>query len=315
MNRIFLLMVYASVLLAGCVSQTPHDVAGKYIHPGEATAAKRYDLEQLAPYVDLVPLEKDIDGLKRQVRTLNAAFSQASDDLKRKEQYAEEVTFYGSIVAAAAAIRSKLGWVKAGTAIAGGGALFNAHYSIEVQAANYRTAADALNCIDKAIAALPDQFWSATYTADGRMIPDRTEYSKDDAGNTDADTQASYDVLANIWTTTNQQIGAVVSQLRDKQSSLQLATPSSADIQKVISVSKQADANSSKTATNLKSNASFVVEQLRSGQLTPLAIGIFDLAEATAKTTKFDELSIDTIKQALMLPSRIQECAVATGSK
>jgi hypothetical protein len=184
----------------------------------------------------ILPVARSFERVKAQIDAHYATWTTAASDLSTGRDSLSNTKFGGAVVGALGAIVSKVDVTKLGAATAGGAGVWDSQYQLQVQAGNYRLAADAMRCIHTKVTKLPPAFWSATYdTSSGRegsmklSIDEYKKFAKDDD-----DLIAGYNRLQLLFETINASITVVRDRLQVKQESVTIATPSAEAIQNAL---------------------------------------------------------------------------------
>ena len=319
-NHRSMALVVAALITAGCAPM-PMNVAmpaapvGARLSPAEI----RYGL---TAEDGIMPVEVRADAIKAQIAAYRKAWRAREQTLASESGIASNAQFLGVLIGAAGAIKGQASVGRQGAGVAGVSSLYASHYDIAVQASNYRLGADAMECMFGKVDAVPDRFWTATYTIDGSMRMSLDDFLTNQKQNTPPNsyTTEAYDILAHLNAALYNRIQEIARRLKSAQLAIVLATPSAADIQAAVTQGVVAHTTAQIASPALNEGADpdapAPPAPAASGGSTPTAAATKKRnSERMERVSDFSKLPVATIRQALQLPAETQACVAVIGSK
>ncbi|MEP7101216.1 MAG: hypothetical protein ABI781_11950 [Burkholderiales bacterium] len=273
--------------------------------PAEGPASTKADAAADARYGlgagdGMMPVEVTPEGIRAQIKAYRKAWSDREALLRKEGGVTSNLQFLGILTAGYAALSSNVRLGKTGMGVAGLSSLYSSHYEIEVQATNYRIAADAMQCMFSKVTAVPDSFWDATYRKNGEVRPSTEDFDE----MLDDDAKAALASLPSLNATIHGRIQEIAHRLSEAQRKVQLATPTVADVTKAVSAEVAATAKAEKVGKKLTDG----LQTMAFMNLAPTAD-----AESKERTSAFARLPVETIQRALKLPAETSTCVVLIG--
>jgi hypothetical protein len=325
------------VLVVGCATRPsvpiyPTAIAPTYGTSQETVSAAeaRYKVGdvQLSQYQRTLLLEKSYAGVLAQLRAHQAQWQSKAEEIDGNVDDNGNLQFGAAALGGLGILLGSPDVGKLGAGVAGGAGVYANHYQLTVQADNYRRAADAVQCMYKRIAALPESFWNSMYTADGEMKEDKEYYTSPhhamagsmaasaatkaanpaSAPQASADAQRAakeqtateaasqgYDTLAGLWFSIHDALLEIRKRLAASQRATRLAAPSSTEI--ATALQQKAD-NKDAASTQGKS--------LQDAPNTKA-----ELAKVAAPSGL---PSAQVLQQAIQLPKDLDACVALIGA-
>ncbi|WP_157050639.1 hypothetical protein [Herbaspirillum rhizosphaerae] len=103
----------------------------------------------------LIPA-KDLLEAKKNVKIYSDFYNQAFVELKQSSYSIDDTTFLGGLLGVIGGVAKSVETAATGGVIAAGGSVVSSRYSLEVQAANYRSAYTAMRCMWRKISVVSD---------------------------------------------------------------------------------------------------------------------------------------------------------------
>lgn len=286
-------------------------------------------------------IEQTYNGMDAQIRAHIEVWSAEAKQLSKGTDVVSNTQFGGVVLGGIGAAADALGASRLGAAIAGGAGVWGNRYQLEVQSANYHTAAGAMRCILNEINQVGKPFWDTYFYDDGTGFRfGRVFFQQQPA--TDLVTSAA-DTLEGLPKTVNTAIKSVRDKLEVAQKNIKLVTPSADDIANALKKARDNESRSQQQTraviagvsaneqtlrhkitahnANMRNLASDLSKQavadqqhhtqvaLDLGLKKPVA-GSVDIAAAQRAAAEDPE----RMKQALQLPLDLEVCVKGVGS-
>lgn len=201
----------------------------------------------------VLPVETTPVGVKSQIMALRGSYRSRQTELLREIDVASNFQFAGIIVSAIGVGIKSTGTRNTGAGAAGLATLWGDHYKLMVQATNYKTAADAMDCVYRDIDAIPDSFWSSAYDLNGTFVISADLFTKKGSAGTEATT--AYDTLAAMFPKLNNSVYQIDQKLHANQASVTITAVQVSDIQNAVTSQVTAKVGAVNAAPAIKAAA------------------------------------------------------------
>ena len=340
-------------LVAGCGTmpsqvEFPTNAAdGDSANPAEA----RYRVKDklLSEYKEgdtTLVVERTYEGMMAQIKAHRVLWDNEARDLAKGVDVLGNTQFAGVTLGGIGALADSIGAATTGAAIAGGAGIWGNRYKLDVQAANYRTAAEAMQCIRTQIEKVPLGFWNAYYVDGEYGLRFDVGFFRRRTGGTAQGDEAraiteGYDTLVSLHQKVHDAIESVRKKLFTAQMNTKLAMPSIEDISSALKRKQDNQDNVEKQANamGVGANESFTRMETAGTTLQAALVGAKEDAAAAANKTYIDTLKgllglqADTVDEedyaaaeraasesqrvlqdALQLPIDLEICTKSVGS-
>ncbi|HEY8025216.1 MAG TPA: hypothetical protein VIF60_11655 [Burkholderiaceae bacterium] len=201
----------------------------------------------------VLPVETTPVGVKSQIMALRGSYRSRQTELLREIDVASNFQFAGIIVSAIGVGIKSTGTRNTGAGAAGLATLWGDHYKLMVQATNYKTAADAMDCVYRDIDAIPDSFWSSAYDLNGTFVIPKDTFT--DKGGAGKDATTAYDTLSKMFPTLNNNVYEIDQKLHANQASVTITAVQVSDIQNAVTSQVTAKAGAASAVPAIKAAA------------------------------------------------------------
>lgn len=272
--------VPSKVALPKDLGETTVDTNGRPTTNNTA-AQKRYD--GYAKDMGIQPVATTRKSLLYQLNLLIGEWNSQASLLLLERDTVDNVNFLGIVTGAGLVVADQLKAAKGVAAVVAGVNLASENYKIVIQASNYVTAAEAVECIRTQVVEVSDDAWAKFF---------------DDSGNVRSSLNMDLEQRAALQATfpqINSAMSSIYKKLRSNQRAVRITAPTADSISKAISdTQKQVG-----VVENLGAKSFSGTGTQKTFLVTPVVNSEYELA---------------LLKQLLAVSGKAQTCATALGS-